>query len=268
MSNISEIPEALKKYQPRRRMEFGADVSVHGMESTWDINYDEMKGTIEIAETKFHMRRVVFFFFLLFAPIIAAFVYVQTQMSISSKEAMAIAVVGWIIAPLAFISCMIIFPLIVFHFHYRDGKYWGKVRFVFDVNLKELTFPHDNKTYQVRECRKFVLCCVRGYDMIDAKRAMIGFVHKGGGKHDALIRAVQYFMLVLDSEGNWQRHDFSCDQNVRWKKEIGTKRFCRCFEILKPFLPCESYVADFSAAQCFAEQQSEEDKSKKKVLWQ
>ena len=217
---ILEIPEQLKWFQPLK-LGFGTGMS------SWKVSADEATGSIEIKSTPFFKLSTV-----LTSLIFGALLSGMTYSLYTDEDLIAEA------RPFVFWAMILFPPLTVFTFvaldifcTVADSRLWnGHLRFRFNLLNGELFFGRENITYRREDYSKLILGCVRGTSSRDRR----------GNK-------TQIFMLVLDKNEQWNRHNFSNDAWITWRTtESGSKQFKKVADLLRPHLEFDEFVKAYS----------------------
>jgi len=254
---MPEIPEKLKWYQP---LGLGSSAYSH-LPPPWKIIADKLTGCVEVKR----------------APLIristVATALVLTVMAIAVGALFSL-IEGWEgvdwLRNLPNEFFIFLFPIVLAAFLTLDAitivtnsRHWkGRLRFRFVPQNSELFFPRENVTYQLKDCSKIVLGCVRGYDKRGwSKAEPFGIYYKIGttgrpGSDKSHKPVTQIFILILNEHNKWQRHNLADDWASWRNKESGSKQFMKLIEKLQPLLECEVFIKDYSKDECFAQQNS------------
>jgi hypothetical protein len=222
---MPEIPEKLKWYQPQNRW-----CRTENMPFTWRIVVDDMTGCVEIKRAPlFSLPWAIVSF------VVASIFFGVGYWCFYNGQVKA----G---------TFMTVFPAILFPFMlavgalgvWEDSTHWnGPLRFRFTSQNGELFFAKENVTYKPDDYTKLILGCVGGADRRDEHRNMD--IHY----------TIQFFMLILDKNDEWQRYNLA-DDNV--PRSRGRGRFKQVVDQLQPLLLFGQFVDDYSEDECYAQQ--------------
>jgi hypothetical protein len=268
-TTMPEIPEKLKWFTPLDTSLF--DISLPYGQNVWRLFVDEMTGSIEVKRAP-----LLKFFTVVKAVVLAAItagafyaIYVYAPFDKVFGEGgnelqRQVCAVLMVVAPLLMV---IMIPANDAFMTVQNSKYWkGHLRFRYDPQSGELFFPRENVSYSLKDCSKIVLGCVRGVDKRGWTRVSKNFggvYYKVGGWHSEgglSLRTTentpttQIFILVLDKNDKWQRHDISYDVGSWQNSESGSKQFIQLVDRLQPFLSFDQFVKDYSQDECYEQQ--------------
>ena len=232
---MPEIPEKLKWYQPLA-------LGVSSTPVPWRASVDEMTGCIEIKRAPLIKMSSVMLGLLLAVIVGALFALVYFYVPIEGDERMlVICGMGFPLMMIIGIPAVDALMTILHTWHWKGG-----LQFRFDPRSSELFFPKENATYCVIDGVKLVVGCVHGFDM-----------RRSSQRYPWI---AQIFMLVLDKNGEWQRHNLTYDWDIEEffsKSKTHVKpHFSRFVEKLRAHLEFEVFERDYSKDICFAQQNS------------
>jgi hypothetical protein len=254
---MSEIPKKLKWFTP-------FDILLSYGVNVWRVSVNEMTGCVEIQRTPLIKKSTMILAVALGVALFTVFAAIVFDRPPIGDDQRTMALIGmFVVSPAIIVGIPALDAFVTLH----NSKHWkGHLRFRCDPQSGELFFPRENISYRLKDCSKIVLGCVRGVDKrgwTRVSKKFGGVYYKVGSRQSNGILSrrtaenkptTQIFMLILDKNDEWQRHDITYDLGSWRNSESGSKQFLKIVDRLQPFLSFDQFVKDYSQDECYEQQ--------------